>query len=317
MLLISTEDLTYEQLSELKTMTSPDLPVTHIKEDLTSQNSLLPQVRIWITYGHDVTPEILAKMPNLCWIQIFQAGVEQLPFDELQDRNIQVTNMKGIQSIPMAEYTLSMLFHFNGNISRYLTYQAENHWEEEAVFRELHGQTITIMGAGTIGTDIAAKCKALNMTVYGVNTTGNMKHPFDDMYRLEDRCDALRLSDYVILLMPLTEETIRFMGEKEYQSMKPSAFLINLGRGQLIDDHALLEAVDNNQIAGAALDVFEPEPLPSTHRFWNHDKIIVTPHVAAKSPQYMNRCLDKFAKNYQSFTQNDHLLNLVDLTKGY
>ncbi|WP_181347598.1 D-2-hydroxyacid dehydrogenase [Thalassobacillus sp. CUG 92003] len=317
MLLITTEDLTSDQLAKLTTMTSADLPVEHITEDLASQTSLLPQVRIWITYGHDVTPELIAKMPNLIWVQIFQAGVEHLPFDELHDRNIQVTNMKGIQSIPMAEYTLSMMFHFNGNITRYQTYQNENHWETEAVFQELHGQTVTIMGAGTIGIEIAAKCKALNMTVYGVNTTGHMKPPFDYMYKLEDRCDALQLSDYVILLMPVTESTTHCMSDKEYHSMKPSAFLINLGRGPLIDDHALLQAIDDHEIAGAALDVFDQEPLPSSHPFWNHDKIIVTPHVAAKSPQYMDRCLDKFAENYHAFMQNDHLLYLVDLTKGY
>jgi len=317
MLLITIEDLNSTQLENLKNQLPPNQKVCHITTSLSESAIDLKQVQNWITYGYDVTEEQLRHMPNLEWIQIFQAGVEHLPFEDIHKRRIMLTNMRGIHGIPMAEYTLSMLFHLMGNVQHYQEKQSEKIWDDHALFHEIFGKTATIFGAGTIGTEIAKRLKAVGITVFGVNTSGNLKQPFDKMYSLEDRHQVLHKSDFVILLMPVTPQTEHCMSVKEFQEMKPSAHLINLGRGPLIDDEALIHAVQQKEIQGAVLDVFDEEPLPPDHPYWDLEQVMVTPHVAAKSPRYLDRCIEQFAHNIHVFPRFNEMKFVVDTTKGY
>ncbi|KGX83974.1 D-2-hydroxyacid dehydrogenase [Pontibacillus marinus] len=317
MLLITIEDLTSNQLAELQKQLPSNQKVCHVTTSLDKSSIDFEQVQIWITYGHDVTEEQLKRMPHLKWIQIFQAGVEHLPFEAIRSRKITLTNMRGIHGIPMAEYTLSMLFHLMGNVQRYQKNQTENIWDDLALFHEINGKTATIFGAGTIGTEIAKKLKAVGLTVFGVNTSGKLKEPFDEMYSLQDRLKVLQKSDFVILLMPVTPQTEHCISDKEFLEMRKEAHLINIGRGPLINDEALLRAVQQKQIKGAVLDVFDEEPLPKNHPFWDIDEILITPHVAAKSPRYLDRCIEQFAHNIHVFPRFKEMKFVVDTTKGY
>ena len=317
MLLITTEDITSEQLKDLLQQMPSNYEVCHVSTPLHESSIDFERVQIWVTYGYDVTEELLQRMPHLKWIQIFQAGVEHLPFEAINKRNITLTNMRGIHGIPMAEYTMSMLFHLMGNVQRYKENQAQTHWDDHALFHEIHGKTATIFGAGTIGTEIANKLKTIGLSVFGVNTSGDLKEPFDEMYSLEDRHAVLHKSDFVILLMPVTPQTEHCMSQNEFRHMKQDAHLINLGRGPLIDDEALIEALKLKEIKGAVLDVFDEEPLLEHHPFWDNDNILITPHVAAKSPRYLDRCIEQFAHNIQVFPQFNDMKFVVDTTKGY
>lgn len=317
MLLITIEELTPSQLEQIKSQVPLNEKVYHVTEPLHMSSIDLESVKVWITYGYDITEEQLCRMPHLQWIQLFQAGVEHVPFQSISERKITLSNMRGIHGIPMAEYTLSMLFHLIGNIHRYQEKQEENEWDEHALFHEIHGKTATIFGAGTIGTEIAQMLKAVGLTVYGVNTSGELKSPFEEMYSLKDRNKVLQKSDFIILLMPVTEQTEHCMSTNEFHMMKPSAYVINLGRGPLIDDKALIHAVQEKEIQGAVLDVFDLEPLPEEHPFWNLEEIIITPHVAAKSPRYLDRCIEQFAHNIQVYPQFQDMNFIVDTTKGY
>ncbi len=317
MLLITIEDLTSNQLVELQKQLPSNQEACHVTTSLDKSSIDYEEVQVWITYGHDVTEEQLKRMPRLEWIQIFQAGVEHLPIEAIRKRNITLTNMREIHGIPMAEYTLSMLFHLMGNVQRYQEKETKNVWDDQALFHEIYGKTATIFGAGTIGTEIAKKLKAVGLTVFGVNTSGKLKEPFDEMYSLQERHQVLPKSDFVILLMPVTPETEHCMSENEFHNMKPDSHLVNIGRGPLIDEEALLKAIQQKQIKGAVLDVFDEEPLPEDHLFWDIDEILITPHVAAKSPRYLDRCIEQFAHNIHVFPRFEEMKFIVDTTKGY
>ncbi|GAA0325966.1 D-2-hydroxyacid dehydrogenase [Bacillus carboniphilus] len=317
MLLVTLDDATSGHLDKLSSIISSEMPVHYTKVSINNNQIDLKDVQVWITYGHDITPEVLEQMPNLQWIQIFQAGVEHIPFGELENRNIQLTNMKGIQTIPMAEYALSMMLYLMGNISQYLENQKKSKWDHGALFHEINGKHVSIFGAGTIGTEIAKLCKNMKMLVSGVNTSGIHKEPFDQMYRLEDREEILGQSDFVVMLLPETTETTHCISRREFEVMKESSFLINMGRGPLVHEEALIEALKDKAIAGAVLDVCNEEPLPPNHPFWSTENLIITPHVAAKSPRYLDRCIETFEKNFKSYLNNDSLQFLVNLEKGY
>lgn len=317
MLLITLEDLKQSEYEELKNIVPSDMEVCHVSDELEGHDIALDQVKIWITYGHDVSDALLDQMPKLEWIQIFQAGVEHLPFEEIEKRNITLTNMRGIHGIPMAEYTMSMLFHLMGNIQQYHEDQHRNRWNDQALFHEIHGKTVTIFGAGTIGTEIATKLKAMGLHVIGVNSSAQDKAPFDGMYKLEDRLQVLSKSDFVILLMPVTPDTQHFMSTQEFKEMKTSAYIMNLGRGPLIDEEALIHALEQEEIQGAVLDVFDEEPLPREHPYWQLENVIITPHVAAKSPRYIERCIDQFSHNIQVYPRVFEMKYVIDTTKGY
>ncbi|MYL32514.1 D-2-hydroxyacid dehydrogenase [Pontibacillus yanchengensis] len=317
MLLISIQDLTPDQLATISTYLPQGMSVYHVASPDEIATILYQDVQIWITYGEDVTEKWLEHMPNLLWIQIFQAGVEQLPLGAIKDRSIQLTNMKGIHGIPMTEYVLSMLFYSVGNLSFFEQLQKKRYWDETAQFEEIHRKSVTIFGAGTIGVDIARALKALGLHVAGVNTSGVKKEPFDEMYQLHERYKPLAESDVVILLMPITDDTKYCIGYEELSIMKESSCLINIGRGPLIDDNALIDALEHKKIGHAILDVFDKEPLPFEHPYWYLPNVMVTPHVAAKSPLYLDRCIEQFEGNMKAFIKKTEMNYIVNVQQGY
>ncbi|KGP73100.1 D-2-hydroxyacid dehydrogenase [Pontibacillus yanchengensis] len=317
MLLISIEDLTPDQLDTISTYLPQDMLVYHVTSPEEIVTIPYQDVQIWITYGEDVTEEWLEHMPNLLWIQLFQAGVEHLPLGKINNRSILLTNMKGIHSIPMTEYVLSMMFYSAGNLSNFEQLQKKRYWDEAAQFQELHRKSVTIFGAGTIGVDIARALKSLGLHVAGVNTSGVKKEPFDEMYQLNERFKPLAESDFVILLMPITDDTKCCIGYEELNIMKESSCLINIGRGPLIDDKALIDALEHKKIGQAILDVFVEEPLPNDHAYWYLPNVMVTPHVAAKSPMYLDRCIEQLADNIKAYVNNTTMKYVVNVQQGY
>ncbi|WP_077213180.1 D-2-hydroxyacid dehydrogenase [Bacillus dakarensis] len=266
-----------------------------------------------------VKEELIRKAKGLRWIQICSVGVEKLPLDLLREKKIELTNAKGIQTIPMAEYTIGSILQFSRN--SYQLYKNQNNgiWDRKVEIDEIFRKTIGIIGTGTIGQGIAKMGKACGMHVLGVNTTGTKLPYFDKTVDKTKMEDVLVESDYVVVITPSTPDTEGLIGTKQIQKMKNNAVLINIARGAVVDEDALILALQERKIRGAVLDVFEQEPLPENHPFWELENVIITPHIAAKSPMYTERVIDMFKRNLQLFIEHKPELmeNRVNVMKGY
>ncbi|WCK55357.1 D-2-hydroxyacid dehydrogenase [Aneurinibacillus sp. Ricciae_BoGa-3] len=277
------------------------------------------QADILLTYGEDLTAEITGKMKSLKWIQVLSAGLDFMPFKELEARDILVTNARGIHKIPMAEYTMSVMLQVARESNLLYENQKEHKWDRTVRVSELYGKTIGIVGVGAIGEEIAKRAKAFGMRVVGVTRSGTPKEACHEMYRQADLVDILPLCDYVAVIVPLTEETRHLIGHKELAALKESAVLINIARGPVVDEEALARHLKERRIKAAVLDVFTEEPLPESSVFWELDNCIVTPHLSGRSPLYMERALEIFRQNLQSLDKGklNAMINRIDCSKGY
>ncbi|MGB8956833.1 MAG: D-2-hydroxyacid dehydrogenase [Tumebacillaceae bacterium] len=278
----------------------------------------LPFAEILITYGEDLTPEIIETCVQLKWIMVISAGLELMPFEAIAERGILVTNARGIHKIPMAEYTLGMILMFSRRFVELYQNQMQHKWDRTIRIDELNGQTLGVVGAGAIGSEIAKRAKAFGMRTLGVATTRRQQEDFDEMFDRGQLEEVIRRSDYLVVITPLTEETKGLIGAREIGLMKSNAVLINISRGAVIDEAALLAALQARAIRGAGLDVFNVEPLPEDHPFWSLDNVVLTPHLSSRSPKYMERAQEIFRHNLAVYlTQQGEMINRIDVKKGY
>lgn len=274
------------------------------------------EAKILLSYGDQIDATFLDRCPNLKWVQAFQSGVELFPMEELRKRNITLTNILGIHSIPMSEYVLSMILYFVRDFPRFLANQKEHYWDENEP-DEAFGKTVGIFGAGTIGKEIAKRLDYLGMNVYGMNTSGQLLPHFKKMFTPDKKAELLQQCDFVVLILPLTKDTENFIDKDELVAMKKEAYLINIGRGPLINEKAFMEAIKNKEIKGAALDVFDVEPLPKESDLWDLENVLITPHAAAQTVKFIDRCIDRFEINYKNYINNKPLNNQINLDRGY
>ncbi len=265
-----------------------------------------------------MNPSILEKTPKLRWVQSLSAGVDKLPLTELKERNVLVTNMSGVHPIQMSEFTLSLMLQWVRKTNLLLINQSKRIWDHTLTFGELYGKTLGILGAGAIGEAVAKKARAFDMQVIGLNRSGASVPHFDEMLSGEEGLTTLlRESDFLVVLLPSTAKTKHFLQKRHFEIMKPEAFLINLARGDVIVESDLIDALRQNRIAGAALDVFEKEPLPVESPLWGMEQVIATPHIGGSSAQYIKRAAPIFYHNIRQFLAGRPLLNIVDLEEGY
>lgn len=277
----------------------------------------LSEAEVIVTSGR-LNSSVPDRTPKLRWVQSLSAGVDKLPLEAFAQRNIAVTNAKGVHTIQMSEFTLSLMLQWTRNSNKFLDSQQEKRWDSKIPVGELHGLTIGIVGAGAIGEAVARKCQAFDMYVIGYNRSGDLPAHFDEIVTGEEGLiTLLKKSDYIVILLPSTAKTHHVITKKHLQYMKPNAFLINLARGDVIDEDALIEALQDGSIAGAALDVFEQEPLPESSPFWTMDNVIVTPHIAGSSEHYLERAAPIFFHNIKQYISGKPLMNLVNLKEGY
>lgn len=326
-------DAIMERLKEI----SPRLKFT--RKLVKSPNEISPEV--WATtdilYTLAIVPEPEAA-PRLRWIQTHTAGVDAL-IDKpiLAAEDILLTTVSGIHATTMAELTFGFILAFDRKIPLMLRQQTKAEWhpDRSTVFipRELNRSTVGILGYGHIGREIARVAKAFNMEVLA--TKRDVKQPFpvgdylpanssdpetlyvDRLYPPEATASMVALCDYVVVLIPLTKSTKHFVNATILRAMKRTGVLINLARGAVVDEEALIAALQANQIGGAALDVFEQEPLPSTSPLWKLENVIISPHVGGLTDHYHSSAADVFTANLQRYLANKDLLNLVDRRHGY
>ncbi|MFE4132836.1 D-2-hydroxyacid dehydrogenase [Peribacillus sp. YIM B13482] len=278
----------------------------------------LSEAEILITYGEDLTEKIIGKAANLKWIMVMSAGMELMPFKAIEERGILVTNAKGIHKIPMAEYTIGMLLQYEKKLKLLMKNEREEMWDRKIEVGELNGKTMLVLGAGAIGGEVARLGKAFRMTTLGVNRSGKPVESIDRLYTLDNLLEAIPGADYIISVLPSTDETKDLLQKEHFKAMKESAVFVNIGRGDLIDEEVLIEALEAGELAHAILDVFDPEPLEKGHPFWGMENVTVTPHLSSKSGEYLPRTFAIFEKNMREYLKSGKdFINVIDLSRGY
>lgn len=284
--------------------------------DMTQAAPYLPEAEI-IVGINGLNGEVLKSCSNLKWIYSLSAGVEKLPFQELSERDILVSNAGGIHGTQIAEQTIGMMILFSRKMIKALKYQQQKIWSRDLPVDELFGRNLCIVGAGKIGIELARKAKAFDMTVTGIKRTPSPLEYFDEVFGNDLLHQALGKADYVVLLTPLTKETLHFFGKEEFAVMKRTSVFINMSRGDTVDEGALIEVLKSGRIGGAGLDVFHNEPLEVSSPLWRMDNVVITPHNAGNTPHYLKRALDLFFKSYECYRSGKPLPTAVDVTRQY
>ncbi|HEX8253779.1 MAG TPA: D-2-hydroxyacid dehydrogenase [Thermoanaerobaculia bacterium] len=255
-----------------------------------------------------VLVELWRELANVRWIHTLAAGVESLPFDLLRRSSIVVTNSRGLYADALGEFAIAAMLWFAKDLRRMLRNQEAQRWEPYTVER-LAGKLVGIIGYGGIGRAIGERATALGMRVVGVGRRQEFGDPTID--------DVVAQADYVVLSTPLTPKTLRLMSRERIARMKPSAVFINVGRGRTVDEEALVDALREHRIRGAALDVFDTEPLAPNHPLWQLDNVLISPHTADHTSDAHIRAMQFFLENLRRFRAGESLENVVDKVEQY
>jgi len=280
-------------------------------------NMLLPQAEV--AFGLKFPDNMIERAPNLKWIQVFLAGIDGFKAKGLLPNNIVFTKTAGIQGTAMAEAIMVRMLMFAKQMSTYFQQKLGKTWEHTESIT-LRGKTLGIVGLGNVGKELAHLGKAFGMRVIANRRSAKMvgkARNVDLLMPSSQLHQLLEQSDFVALTLPLTPDTQKMIGKKEFEVMKNSAYIINISRGQIIDEAAMIEALENKQIAGAGLDVFAVEPLPQESKLWNVPNVIISPHVAASMDSYPELATELFCENLRRYISGKKLLNVVDKTTGY
>ncbi|MEN8098239.1 MAG: D-2-hydroxyacid dehydrogenase [Chloroflexota bacterium] len=316
-------------------MVSPEIQLEYhpLKRGEFPPLEVMKEAQVLYTWATLPTPD---QAPNLRWIQFHSAGIDHVSDKPIVQSDVLITTTSGIHAVPMSEYVMAMILAWSHRIPRMIKLQEKQEWPSgrwtKFVPDELRGATLGLIGYGSIAREIARLADAFGMKVLA--TKRDPRQVIDTGYILPGTGDpeasiperiypstaiksVVSESDYVVLCLPLTEDTKYVVNSDVLGSMRPDAVLINVSRGGLVDQTALIEALRNDLIAGASLDVFEEEPLPVDSELWTLENVIISPHVAGFTPQYDERAVDLFATNLERYLDGRPLLNLVDRSIGY
>jgi phosphoglycerate dehydrogenase-like enzyme len=288
-----------------------------------------------VLYTYHVPDDALALAPGLRWVQLHSAGLDHLLDSPLMDSDVAITTSSGIHATPIAEYVMASLLAHRWRVPFWTHCQREARWPSGRwglyARPELRGSTLGILGYGSIGREVGRLGQAFGMRVLALRSSPRRR---DDGYSPPDTGDPegtiperiytpaemhrmLAECDYVVVSLPLTPHTRHLVGAAELQAMKQTAYLVNIARGGIVDEEALVRALEEGWIAGAGLDVFEQEPLPPDSPLWSLENTLLSPHVAGFTPRYDERAATLFAENLARYLAGQPLLNLVEKSRGY
>ncbi len=261
--------------------------------------------------------DILARMPSLRWAQAVTAGVDYLTNTGIAGYGVSLTTAAGINTRPVAEYAMAGILYFAKEMDRIRRNQRAHRWERHDL-GEIGGRTLGLLGLGAVGSQVAHLATAFGMQVLAIRRSNGIAHAgVDEVWGPERLDELLSRSDYVVVALPLTSSTRAVIDEGRLLSMPPHAVLVNVGRGPVVDEAALLKALQSAWIRGAVLDVFEQEPLPADHPFWEMENVLLSAHLAGLSDRYDARVVDLFCENLLRYLEGLPLLNVVDAAHGY
>ncbi len=301
------------------TAVSPQLKVVPV-----TQANVMQEIGDADVFVGEITSAQVRAAKNLKWVAIMSAGVERVLFpvdgtDDLRRSDIILTNNKVVQGPEIADHALAMLLMLSRNL--YVLYKNDQQqiWDPRAFHGiELRGKTAVIIGMGGVGTQIATRANAFGMKVIGVDPEDKPFLPFVDHIVKPDQLDeVIPLADVVFTSVPDTPKSHKMIGSKQFQEMKKNSYFIAVSRGGIYDMNGLVKALDEKRLAGAGVDVTDPEPLPKGHALWQFPNAIVTPHVAGRSDQDANRMEGTIVENAKRFLDGRPMINVVDKQKGY
>lgn len=280
----------------------------------------LAEAEVIATYRFSA--EQLAQCHQLRWLYLGAAGIEKSLSPALVNSDVIVTNARGIHGDRMAEFVLGAILFLANRFDIAVRGQFIQQWQQKEMIKgrfPMTGKTVGIAGIGAIGAEIGKWCAAVGLRVIGLRRDLHLPKPdaFAEIFSTAQLEGFLRQSDFVVLTLPLTSETRGLLNAERLRLLKPEAYLINIGRGELLDETALLTLLRERQIAGAVLDVFQNEPLPADHPFWHLDNVLVTPHISGNFEEYVERVGEQFAENLARYLRGEALLNVVDKKRGY
>ncbi len=299
----------------------PEMRVVHLPhhDKLAAE---LPDTNIFV--GYSLRPEQLRLARQLQWFHCISAGVAQLMYRELRESGIVVTNAGGVHATTMAEHVIGMILSLLRDFPGAMRYQNQHRWAQQEIWdgrarpRELQGQTVVLVGFGAIGRATAERLRAFGAHVWAVTRSGNADPALAErVFPVTQIENALANADVVILAAPETPETQHLIGTSELAMMKPSAVLINVARGSLVDEPALIKALENHWIAAAGLDVAAQEPLPPESPLWSLENVLITPHVSGVTERLWEREAELLIDNLERWFSRKPLRNRIDLARGY
>jgi phosphoglycerate dehydrogenase-like enzyme len=291
-------------------------------EDETDLPAAVPGADAFL--GWHFPRDLFASAKRLRWIQTASAGVEANLFPELVASDVLLTNAAGLHAVSIPEHVLGLMLSLARNLHQAHRLQAQSRWERYTVIafaggvRELAGSNLAVLGAGAIGAALTRLAAALGMHVRVMrNRPDRPVAGAEAVVGGSELHALLSWADFVVLATPLTAETRRLIDAEALRQMKSSAYLINIARGEVVDDDALVAALQSQAIAGAGLDVFSEEPLPASSPYWALPNVIVTPHVSGYTPDYFGKVLALFTDNLERFLRGATLRNVVNKQRGY
>jgi phosphoglycerate dehydrogenase-like enzyme len=264
--------------------------------------------------------DVFLMSPRVRWIHSRSAGLERTLFPELIASDVIMTNGSGVFSPSLGEFALAAILYFAKDFRRMIRNQIAGAWEPFDV-EPISGQTVGIVGYGDIGRAVASRVRAMGMNVLAVRRHASAQNNPDAfaqrIYTPDQRLAMLPQCDYVVVAAPLNAETVGLISAAEFAAMKPTAVIINVGRGPVIDERAMINALSQHKIKGAALDVFDEEPLPAGHPFYKLENVLLSPHCADHTPDWLDNAMRFFLAQFERFRRGEPLLNVVDKKLGY
>ena len=296
-----------------------DLVAAEQRQDFSRQEELDARLsRAEVIYALRLPGNVIARAPGLKWVQVISAGVDRFFDNDFRRSPVMVTNVSGIHATTISEFVLQVMLMFAKQAPLCFRLKQEKQWQRFNT-TVLRSRTVGIVGLGHIGREVARLAKAFGMRVIATRRSARAARAryVDLLLPSRELPELLSESDFVVLSLPLTSETSQLMGEKEFRMMKPTAYLINIARGSIVDEKALVRALDEKWIAGAGLDVFAVEPLPADSRLWEMPNVIFSPHIAGSMEDYIARATGIFCENLRRYLGGQRLLNVVSKKKGY
>lgn len=311
LILLALPPETQKQYYEPLRAAFPELTV-HLVDHHSKTAPYVADADVLITFGPMLTDAVLKNATNLKWIQALGTGVDNINDLPSFRREIIVTNIHGIHGPPMSESAIMSMLALSRDFPRIIKNQQNRGWERWPA-RLLNGKTVGIFGIGAIAEALAPRCKALGMTVVGISSVKRTVTDFDRMFARDELLEAVANLDYLVVLTPYSAATRNIISSEVLSAMKPTAYFINLARGGVVDEQALIKALEHGGIAGAALDVFSEEPLPKDHPLWSTKNVIITPHLGGFNDQYATQALPVILENMRKFLAGDvqHMVNVV------
>ncbi|CAJ1193599.1 D-2-hydroxyacid dehydrogenase [Companilactobacillus nantensis] len=314
MKVLSLVNLTKKQTEKIQSISGVDLKVVSPKK-VTPED--LDGVEVLYDWSNTLKDAVL-KSDTLNWIQVVRAGVDALPLPELKEKGVILTNGSGANAINIAEQTLAYMLMFERRMNLTARHQDAREWKQDDGYDEVYNKTVMIVGVGHIGKLIAKYAKALGMKTIGVRRTDQATDYIDEMIPMSEMNARINEVHFVVNTLPDTEETIGMFNKDIFKVMSKKAYYINVGRGKTTNMEDLIAALQNEEIAGAGLDVTTPEPLPSDSPLWDMKNVIITPHDAGASVHYEERAFDIFKQNLKSYVENGEVVvNEVNYSTGY